>query len=423
MRLKIRLSTITLGFFLFLYYRPANYVIGAGVDKVCLFILCLMSLICFVSAIIRYSKGLYHPTRAVVCLVAFFGWCMIGSTFINYFLSGNISMEYAITYFLCELGIVVVSDVQLEKNPKRYLELFVTVGGFQSILNIVTVFAYGSSGGLNAIREREGRTISQNFFLLAEDNATFFLTWPVLVLSWILYFKFKHTKKMLFWCVSYSALLFASYIYTWSAANIISIAVTIILILLYWRAINRHNKIEDSKFGNVSQKRKLSGFNLYWILAFIFNYLLIAGNLIVAFSSLISGTLKKSLTLSGRTLIWERAIHYILEQFIIGYGCETRAVTLSKIIFNHVHNIMLEILYRGGLIGMILFIFVMLSLGRKSKNYGNDPMIRLLGLCIVLFIFQGAIEFAFYRYPYIVLFVLLGRCEILSNKRNYRNMC
>lgn len=411
MSFKISLSTIQYGFFLLLYFRPASYIIGNTADKICLGIICALSVFYFVKAIFESRKGIYHPSKTMIMLILFFGWCMLGSTFLNYFLSNEVSIYYAITTFLCELGIIVVSDMRLEKNPEQYLRLFVSIGGFFSLINAITMFIYGYSGGLNALAERDGRTISSNYFYFAEDNATFFLVWPVLILTWIFYFKYKRTGKMLVWSLLFTAITTAAYVYMWSVNNMIGFFITIGIILLYWR------KSKKEKVTIKRRKHIISKFDIGWILAIIYNYLLVVEQIFLQYSDFIVNKLNKGITLNGRTPIWERCLYYLQDQPLIGFGYEERSVTISKILFNHAHNIMLEILYRGGFIGIILFVILLIVLGRKIKNYQNNGIVMMLGWCIVLFVFLASIEFAFYRYPYIVLFVLLGRCEILCERK------
>lgn len=414
MNFKISKSTIKYGFFLLLYFRPASYIIGNTADKICLGIICVLSIYYFIEAILRYNNGVYHPSNTTIWLVLFFGWCMVGSTCLNYFISQDVSFGYAITTFICELGIIIVSDMRLEKDSEQYLYLFIRIGGFFSLINAITMFVYGYSGGLNTITERDGRIISSNYFYFAEDNATFFLVWPVLVLTWIFYFKYRKTDKMLLWSLFFTFVTTASYVYVWSVNNMIGYFITIGLIVACWRR-SKKEKV------TIKKNHIFAIFDIGWIFAIIYNYLIVIEQIFLRYSDFIVNTLHKGLTLGGRTKIWERCLIYIKEQPLIGFGYETRSVTLSKIIFNHAHNIMLEILYRGGIIGMVLFIILMIVMGQKVKKYEANAIVMILGLCISLFIFLSSVEFAFYRYPYIILFVLLGRCDILCNqKKRYR---
>lgn len=410
MRIKIKKTTILYGFFLTLYYRPASYILGNNVDNLCLLLICLLTLCFFLDAVLKFGKGVYHPTDTTVWLIIFFGWCMLGSTCINYFISGNVSLDNAITTFLCELGIIIATDMCLEINPGHYLKLFVFIGGFFSTINAVTMFLYGHKGGLNPTVELEGRELSNNYFYFGEDNATFFLVWPVLVLTWIYYFRYKRTKRMMIWSIIFTVISTTSYIYMWSVNNMIGCVMTIGLIIYYWRRTIKNKPV--SKVSSV-----ISKFNIGWILAIIFNYLLVIEQIFLRFSDFIVNTLHKSPTLGGRVPIWQNCLIYIKNQPLIGFGYETRSVTLSKIILSHAHNIILEILYRGGIIGMIFFVMAMLSLGKKVKKIQKNTLVMILAWCVVLFIFLSAIEYVFYRYPYIVVFVLLGRCNILCGKK------
>lgn len=410
MKIRISESAFRYGFFLLLLFRPASYIIGETAEKICMGILCALSVYYFVMAILRYRRGIYQPSKTMIMLVLFFGWCMIGSTCMNYIFSNSVSFNYAVSTFLCELGVIIVSDMELDRSPRQYIRLFISIGGFFSLINALTMFIYGYSGGLNTITQRDNRTISSNYFFFAEDNATFFLVLPVLVLTWIYYFRYKRTRKMLIWSVFFTVITTASYVYMWSVNNMIGCFVIILLILFYWRKSRKENV-------KVKKKHIVSVFDIGWISAVIFNYLIVVQRVFMYFSDFILNTLDKSITLGGRIPVWEKSLYYIKEQPLIGFGYETRSVTLSKIIFNHTHNIVLEILYRGGIIGLVLFIVLLIVMGRKVKQYQSSAIVMFLGMCVVLFLFLSTIEFAFYRYPYIVMFVLLGRCDVLFDQK------
>ena len=71
-----------------------------------------------------------------------------------------------------------------------------------------------------------------------------------------------------------------------------------------------------------------------------------SGSVVFAFKDLITDypyILKKDVTFTKRTEIWDSTIEFIKNRFLIGYGIENKIVRLSKISVVHAHNIFLEI--------------------------------------------------------------------------------
>ncbi len=83
------------------------------------------------------------------------------------------------------------------------------------------------------------------------------------------------------------------------------------------------------------------------------------------FEFLIVNILGKDLTLTGRTDLWDRAMSVITNHIIIGHG--DMAQSFEALVLNDVycHNTFLEVLFRGGIISMILWIAIVVITNRK----------------------------------------------------------
>jgi len=389
-----------------LYYRPADYVLGESIGKV------LLVGTMFTNLLMMFFdfRNIRHCSPNIVWLIVFFLWCLIGSTSLNYFMGRPISLTNALTYYICNMGILLVTDTGLRKRPKVFLKAFVFVGGVACIINSITFFIYGYKGGMNPVTVIEGRTLSQNYFYFAEDNATIFWTWPVIVVTWVYYYEFSLKKRTMIWALLISTMIIVGYIYLWSVAAMIISAMTVVICMLFFsRRVKRKERFQRHKF--------LYSFNLYWILAFVFNYLIVFQQVYLRFQNLLTQILKKSITLNGRSLIWERVMFYCAKSPVIGYGYEQRSATIAKITMSHAHNLLLEILYRGGVIGLTLFVCSLFSIGKRLKRNRDHRLASFLGVIIATFICFSSVEWAFYRYPYLAIFVLAGQSRFMEQNR------
>lgn len=102
------------------------------------------------------------------------------------------------------------------------------------------------------------------------------------------------------------------------------------------------------------------------------------------FSFIIVDMLGKDLTFTGRTKDWDLAFGLIPQKIFLGYGIMDQST--EKMILGDVytHNAVLEQLFRGGIVSILIFIAVV-YLVSKANKYGNKISRRKSGflLCIM----------------------------------------
>lgn len=409
MTFKVKKTWLMYVLCLFLYFRPAQYVIGSFLYRVTSMLVIALFLFLFLW---RFLANRRKPSGDIVLMLLAYGWCMIGSTVINFFQGNEVTFSDAIIFYSFIGGLILLSDYGIKKNPKEFLSAFVFVGSIMCTLNALTVFIFRDLGGMNpqSVDAASGRTLSTNYFFLAEDNATFFWSWPVIVAMWLYYFLYVKKGRYKTWLYFVTGFVLASYVYTWSVMAMVAFILLAGLLLIYMR------KVRKPKKHRISVRTKISKYlNLYrilFIVSLVLEFLLVVGQISYLFSDLLTGVFDKGVTLSGRTYIWEQAIYYIKQAPLIGYGYEARTVSIAKLWnFNHTHNMWLEILYRGGIIGACLFFIVFWRCGKEqpvaSKSMRRKVILAFLYFAVFIFFSATILEFAFYRYMYVVLLVLL----------------
>lgn len=183
---------------------------------------------------------------------------------------------------------------------------------------------------------------------------------------------------------------------TWSANAILCVALFIVYCFLY----------------------KRPHYKLYNVWTFFFSSVVATIGLVVLriermFYWLITGILHKSITLSTRTLIWERSVNWIKKSPIYGYGVESAEVKFPKIrALNSCHNYYLDYLYYGGVIMLIivllLFYVSVKNLGQIKDNKIIDIIATTFGSYFILWIatpiHRGSIVwmFVFWLISYVI---------------------
>ena len=109
------------------------------------------------------------------------------------------------------------------------------------------------------------------------------------------------------------------------------------------------------------------------------------------FAFLIEDVLGKTLTFTGRTTLWDAILPLIAKNPIFGLGVQKNGVLvqLTGISYaGHAHNLILDCLYRGGIIYLGLYVTAMVLVYRKLHAF--QYMKESQAVSIVLFIFQIA---------------------------------
>ncbi|MBR5405066.1 MAG: O-antigen ligase family protein [Oscillospiraceae bacterium] len=405
---------------LLLYFRPANYIIGAGFYK--LLSLCLIMVAAGLAVYAIFSSvcrlflrddRYYAPSFPVLMLALLFFWCMFCSSLINYVKGNPIDTNPALLYTSTGVGLTLLSDIGLTKRPKAYLRRFMGVGSMMCMLNNLTIFVFKSSGGFRGDTKSWrgfGLADKSNFYLLAEDNASFFWAWPVLIAVWCYYYLFDRSARMKRWAIIYTAVTVGAYLYAWSMMAMLCFLATVGLLYLSRRYISRRKKPQLKLVGFVS------GFNLLVFAALFVNYLISVVQIVSRFSYFLEHYLHKSANLSGRVQIWNKALRYIRTARLIGFGNEAAAYSEYKISINHTHNLLLETMYRGGIIGIVILLVMLFALGIRGKKVESEPLYKFLALATALFIMFCSFEFAFYRYPYVIVLVLIAHTELFHER-------
>ena len=168
----------------------------------------------------------------------------------------------------------------------------------------------------------------------------------------------------------------------------------------------------------VPKNIKMVNFGVAAIVNYIFFLLLIFFNIQYYFSFIIESLLKKSVTLTGRTILWKRSIEVIAEHFLTGYGVEYGEVMANRLrasaSVSTTQNGFLDILYVGGVIQFFIFICIVLQVFLYTKRKKCEQKYQfLIGYITFEFFLCGQTEslvgmrlFAFFMIIYVVLTVV-----------------
>lgn len=120
---------------------------------------------------------------------------------------------------------------------------------------------------------------------------------------------------------------------------------------------------------------------------FIATYLVVFLRVIDKFEPLIVNVLHKDITLTGRTTLWDYAISVIKENLFLGIGQGGYTVIGRYNSYLHPHSLVLDLLYKGGVIMFGLFCFILYRFSNFTTKYLSMPSAKIILMVVASILF------------------------------------
>lgn len=283
------------------------------------------------------------------------------------------------------LGFVMCVELLLSRYPLKGLQLLNFVYSSLVYLNLLFLLIYPDG----YMQHYSGVSLVSRYFLGVPNQFASILI-PAAIVS-VVYSIYKYKKLRLNTIILLIA-IFMTFIYFWSATSLVGITIIVVCLLL----------INQSIFGRMINNKTVF---LSIILLFVIVVLLNNLNL---FSLVIEGLLKKDLTLSTRTEIWDISQMMIKESFFWGYGFveEGRYIYFSEWKQRDAHNTLLQILLQTGVLGLGTFIYLFIQFYFKMSK--NKTHVLSKFILIAIFASTTMMLTEVYRTNFLYLVLLIG---------------
>ena len=303
-----------------------------------------------------------------ILFVILFYCSLLFSTF--YFSHSYVNLIYE---FASILSWIVLFKINMLDNKDKFLTTLENTFFVLLLINFITIILFPGGFYLNS------SGYSGNYFLGYDNNLITYI-FPALALSFTnsLNKNGKIGLKSIFLLI----ISFCSIIFTWSATGVVSMVMMIVLFFAY--TINKKD-FPIKKYIVVA------------LCLFIGIVFLRFQNI---FSFIIEGWLKKDLTFTGRTYIWDIFISEIKKSILIGHGIVDSKYLIRTLNAGHAHNYFLQILYQGGLVTFNMFLGFFFSVINKVKNCKEKKYVG-----IVIFVYL--ISFIFEAYSLTNMFIIV----------------
>lgn len=158
--------------------------------------------------------------------------------------------------------------------------------------------------------------------------------------------------------------MLVSAVYVWSGAVIVSL----IAMLLLYLGLNNLTRIFN--------------YFTYWMSQVAFILLVLSvGMSFRLFDVVVGGWLNKANSLLLRINLWGKYVRYITSKPIFGYGytgSQFREEMTGIKWAAHAHNLILETLFQGGILNLLLMIFIIVIAGKELMKYKNEKVSKII---------------------------------------------
>lgn len=273
------------------------------------------------------------------------------------------------------LAICLVVEMGLKTDPDALLDGASFTLGLFVLINFATIILFPQG-------MYEFNTFTQNYFLGYRNNSIM-LFFPAIIFSIVRSLR-KYNKLTLSSFVI-TAVSFATVILAFSATSVIGMTVFTLFLLL--ALINKM-----PNFLNIITYLAIN-------IAYFFGVIIL--RLQEAFAFIIVDMLGRDLTFTGRTKIWDSALATFAKSPVFGVGEIENQASRDLIGATHAHNYYLDLLYKSGLPGFLIFFAILIICGvalyRNRKN-GKIPFVVSGAICAFMIMLQSEAYYNIYYF-------------------------
>lgn len=273
------------------------------------------------------------------------------------------------------LAICLVVEMGLKTDPDALLDGASFTLGLFVLINFATIILFPQG-------MYEFNTFTENYFLGYRNNSIM-LIFPAMIFAIVR--SLRKYNKLTFSAFLITAVSFATVLMAFSATSVIGMTVFILFLLL--ALINRM-----PNFLNIVTYLAIN-------IAYFFGVIIL--RLQEAFAFIIVDMLGRDLTFTGRTRIWDGALAAFAKSPVFGVGEIENQASRDLIGATHAHNYYLDLLYKSGLPGFLIFFAILIICGMalyKNRKNGKIPFVVSGAMCSFMIMLQSEAYYNIYYF-------------------------
>lgn len=376
-------------FFILIPFFKSPYLSNIPIiDKIIQMILILSIII----TVCMYLSQKKKPSKIVTLLTLMQVWIFI-ITIAN---GGAVSAAFRKLRYL--VFIALICDL-FSKRIGTLIKCLMLHFEFNIYINLFTVILY-PSGLYSRINDAYGMTTE--WFLGARNNFTIWL-FPALIVAWVFKEYFKRNKR----CYLLTLCIILTQVIQGSGTAIVGITLFIICIIF-------------------KLSKKICTPLKSMIIAVITFITIIISRNFQFLEPIIVNVLGKSMTFSSRLGIWDNALLAINNKLVTGYGILSTYDTVN-ILGNmdtfiwkgatHAHSHVLQVLFQGGIIAFLIFLYIYYINLKKCSKLWNNRIAQIFTYGIFAYTIMGITEVFENPLMYLILLLPYYSYEIIEQTK------
>lgn len=298
--------------------------------------------------------------KYLIVVFAQMGFLLL-STVIN---KGNLSKYFG--FFFDSIAITLIIKYLVSKCNKDFL--WAMMWFLRLVMWICVIFLIAYPQGIYT--DQVGPDIIRYVFFGLDNQVG-----PIIIpyLGILIAISYYYNNKITFGCWIDIIMVFSIIIYLWSVTSLVG--------LVFFMAFLFCNVSNIFKC-RISMKSGI-------IFALVIFVLIVFFRAQELFSFIIVDILHKSMSLSGRTYIWDQAISLILKSPVFGMGIrENESIVYFSIMgdHRHAHCQYFQLMINGGILYTVSFFVGLFNVAKKNDAKNNRKYIWALSMCMVTYL-------------------------------------
>ena len=288
------------------------------------------------------------------------------------------------------LTICLVTDYGIRKDTKNFLNAICIVLNILIIYNFITLMLYPQGMYTNST----GYTKN---WVLGYKNTHILYIIPAIILNYV---RKNYNKEKL--SIFDYIIILISLVSTLIVNNSTGIVGIILLLgIILFPNIYNNTKIFNSK---------------NYFVSYISLYIgIVVMRLQNIFKFLIVDMLHKDLTFTGRIYIWDKVIEAIKAKPILGYGNSMYQYSINTFT---THNTLLDVVYKTGIIGLIIYILLLIRAVKQLYIYRKTTISKILSIGLLIYFIMMITE-AYSMIYYLYIIVICTNIKYLLGSDNH----
>lgn len=305
--------------------------------------------------------------------------------FLSTAISGNLSLSF-FSSFATILSYSMITEIYMDYNIKIYIKTIFYIYFILSIINLILLFIFPNGIALH-------NYYYYRFNFIGIDNQLIKYFIPIAAFGCI-HSSFKNKKITLSFAILL-CIISLTMIIVWSATGLVGWFIMILYILFIYK----------SKIAYLLNSILLS---IFYAIIFLSIFMF---NIQEYFVYIIENILKKSISFTGRTEIWEISKNLISKKPLLGYGLSNNHGWIYWHGKNYyTHNIILEVMIQGGILALIPYLIMFIIAAVSLYKYRSHYISGILSFAI--FSMQIVMLTEAYNYEVLLYALIIMSCNI-----------